>query len=185
MQSFAVSRGTVYSWLEAGVIQRREWKSETQKSVSSHTAASEKLVHPLWGRYGLSPENAGRLRSGRAARSNTSRIPVLGIVLLNTGISDLYVALLLGDTERLLRGIVAGWPASRNNHEFPAAQVYLSSVSDASRNPNEICIAFDGDSVLFSDEAERIFIWVTWIGLRNTRRRRLKFHCHLALSNHS
>lgn len=43
------------------------------------------------------------------------------------------------------------------NHEFPAAQVYPLSVSDASRNPNEIRIAFDGDSVLFSDEAERIF----------------------------
>lgn len=39
----------------------------------------------------------------------------------------------------------------------PAAQVYQSSVADASRNVQEIRIAFDGDSVLFSDEAERIF----------------------------
>lgn len=43
------------------------------------------------------------------------------------------------------------------NHAFPAAQVYPTSVADAERNPGEIRIAFDGDSVLFSDEAERIF----------------------------
>lgn len=43
------------------------------------------------------------------------------------------------------------------NHEFPAALVYPQSMRDASRNPTEIRIAFDGDSVLFSDEAERIF----------------------------
>lgn len=43
------------------------------------------------------------------------------------------------------------------NHHFPAAQVYPQSVADAQRNPGEIRIAFDGDSVLFSDEAERIF----------------------------
>jgi 5'-nucleotidase len=43
------------------------------------------------------------------------------------------------------------------NHHFPAAEVYPQSVADARRNPDEIRIAFDGDSVLFSDEAERIF----------------------------
>lgn len=43
------------------------------------------------------------------------------------------------------------------NHEFPAAQVYPRSVADAKRNPYEVRIALDGDSVLFSDEAERIF----------------------------
>lgn len=43
------------------------------------------------------------------------------------------------------------------NHQFPAAEVYPQSVADARRNPDEIRIAFDGDSVLFSDEAERIF----------------------------
>ena len=42
-------------------------------------------------------------------------------------------------------------------HGFPAAQVYPTSVADASRNPTEVRIAFDGDSVLFSDEAERVF----------------------------
>ena len=41
--------------------------------------------------------------------------------------------------------------------KVPAAQVYQSSVADANRNQTEIRIAFDGDSVLFSDEAERIF----------------------------
>ena len=41
--------------------------------------------------------------------------------------------------------------------KVPAAQVYQSAVADSSRNPDEIRIAFDGDSVLFSDEAERVF----------------------------
>jgi 5'-nucleotidase len=40
---------------------------------------------------------------------------------------------------------------------FPAARVYPASVATAVRNPGELRIAFDGDSVLFSDEAERIF----------------------------
>ncbi len=40
---------------------------------------------------------------------------------------------------------------------FPAARVYPESYSDASRHPNEVRIAFDGDAVLFSDEAERVF----------------------------
>ena len=39
----------------------------------------------------------------------------------------------------------------------PSAQVYQSSATDPDRNPTEIRIAFDGDSVLFSDEAERVF----------------------------
>ncbi len=42
-------------------------------------------------------------------------------------------------------------------HAFPAAQVYPASMADAERNPDEVRIAFDGDSVLFSDEAERVF----------------------------
>lgn len=40
---------------------------------------------------------------------------------------------------------------------FPAARVYATSSIEADRHPNEIRIAFDGDSVLFSDEAERVF----------------------------
>ncbi|WP_420465930.1 5'-nucleotidase [Panacagrimonas sp.] len=40
---------------------------------------------------------------------------------------------------------------------FPAARVFSRSVVDAVRHPNELRIAFDGDAVLFSDEAERVF----------------------------
>lgn len=40
---------------------------------------------------------------------------------------------------------------------FPAARVYPQSLIDADRHSDEIRIAFDGDAVLFSDEAERIY----------------------------
>jgi 5'-nucleotidase len=39
----------------------------------------------------------------------------------------------------------------------PAARVYPESAQAASRHANEVRIAFDGDAVLFSDEAERVF----------------------------
>lgn len=39
----------------------------------------------------------------------------------------------------------------------PAAQVYPHSVHASDKHPNEVRIAFDGDAVLFSDEAERVF----------------------------
>jgi 5'-nucleotidase len=39
----------------------------------------------------------------------------------------------------------------------PAAQVYPQSAHASSAHPNEVRIAFDGDAVLFSDEAERVF----------------------------
>ncbi len=39
----------------------------------------------------------------------------------------------------------------------PAAQVYPLSVQASDAYPNEVRIAFDGDAVLFSDEAERVF----------------------------
>lgn len=41
--------------------------------------------------------------------------------------------------------------------KVPAAQVYQSSIPELNSHPDEIRIAFDGDSVLFSDEAELIF----------------------------
>lgn len=41
--------------------------------------------------------------------------------------------------------------------KVPAALVYQPAVSDTDLHPDEIRIAFDGDSVLFSDEAERVF----------------------------
>ncbi len=39
----------------------------------------------------------------------------------------------------------------------PAARVYPHSRRASSEHPNEVRIAFDGDAVLFSDEAERVF----------------------------
>jgi len=39
----------------------------------------------------------------------------------------------------------------------PAAQVYPHSAHASQANPHEVRIAFDGDAVLFSDEAERVF----------------------------
>jgi 5'-nucleotidase len=39
----------------------------------------------------------------------------------------------------------------------PAAQVYPHSAHASAAHPNEVRIAFDGDAVLFSDEAERVF----------------------------
>jgi 5'-nucleotidase len=41
--------------------------------------------------------------------------------------------------------------------KVPAARVYPESAQAASRHADEVRIAFDGDAVLFSDEAERIF----------------------------
>ena len=40
---------------------------------------------------------------------------------------------------------------------FPAARVLPESAQAAARNAEEVRIAFDGDAVLFSDEAERVF----------------------------
>ncbi len=39
----------------------------------------------------------------------------------------------------------------------PAAQVYPQSAHAGNAYPNEVRIAFDGDAVLFSDEAERVY----------------------------
>jgi len=41
--------------------------------------------------------------------------------------------------------------------KFPAARVYPESAQAASRHAAELRIAFDGDAVLFSDEAERVY----------------------------
>ncbi|MEO8248237.1 MAG: 5'-nucleotidase, partial [Burkholderiales bacterium] len=40
---------------------------------------------------------------------------------------------------------------------FPAARVLVESVHAGDAWPNEVRIAFDGDAVLFSDEAEQVF----------------------------
>jgi 5'-nucleotidase len=41
--------------------------------------------------------------------------------------------------------------------KVPAARVYPESAQAASRHADEVRIAFDGDAVLFSDEAERVY----------------------------
>jgi 5'-nucleotidase len=41
--------------------------------------------------------------------------------------------------------------------KVPAARVYPESTQAASRHADEMRIAFDGDAVLFSDEAERVY----------------------------
>ena len=43
------------------------------------------------------------------------------------------------------------------NAGFPAARVLVESVKASDAWPNEVRIAFDGDAVLFSDEAEQVF----------------------------
>jgi 5'-nucleotidase len=43
------------------------------------------------------------------------------------------------------------------NAGFPAARVLTESVQASDAYPNEVRIAFDGDAVLFSDEAERVY----------------------------
>ena len=40
---------------------------------------------------------------------------------------------------------------------FPAARVAVGSARAGENHPHEVRIAFDGDAVLFSDEAERVF----------------------------
>ena len=40
---------------------------------------------------------------------------------------------------------------------YPAARVLTESVQAQDGHPNEVRIAFDGDAVLFSDEAERVY----------------------------
>ena len=66
---------------------------------------------------------------------------------------------------RFLRPLAANLFLSANEDDvrkaleagFPAARVYFESFIDAERHPNEVRIAFDGDAVLFSDEAEQVF----------------------------
>ncbi len=43
------------------------------------------------------------------------------------------------------------------NNGFPAATVATRSVKASELHPHEVRIAFDGDAVLFSDEAERVY----------------------------
>ena len=62
--------------------------------------------------------------------------PLRATLFLSTHLSDVRAALEAG---------------------VPAAQVYPQSVHASDAYPNEVRIAFDGDAVLFSDEAERVY----------------------------
>ena len=62
--------------------------------------------------------------------------PLRANLFLSTHLSDVRAALAAG---------------------VPAAQVYPQSVHASDAHPNEVRIAFDGDAVLFSDEAERVY----------------------------
>jgi len=62
--------------------------------------------------------------------------PLRANLFLSTHLSDVRAALEVG---------------------VPAAQVYPQSVHASDAHPNEVRIAFDGDAVLFSDEAERVY----------------------------
>lgn len=66
---------------------------------------------------------------------------------------------------RYLRPLAAHLFLSANAHDvdqaleagFPAAHVFSHSVRRPDAHPQELRIAFDGDAVLFSDEAERVY----------------------------
>jgi 5'-nucleotidase len=62
--------------------------------------------------------------------------PLRANLFLSTHLSDVRAALAAG---------------------VPAAQVYPQSAHASTAHPNEVRIAFDGDAVLFSDEAERVY----------------------------
>ena len=62
--------------------------------------------------------------------------PLRANLFLSTHLSDVRAALAAG---------------------VPAAQVYPQSARASTAHPHEVRIAFDGDAVLFSDEAERVY----------------------------
>lgn len=62
--------------------------------------------------------------------------PLKANLFLSTHLSDVRAALAVG---------------------VPAAQVYPHSVHASDAHPSEVRIAFDGDAVLFSDEAEQVY----------------------------
>ena len=64
-------------------------------------------------------------------------------------LGPLKANLFLSANERDVRGAL--------DAAVPAARVYPESAQAASRHAGEVRIAFDGDAVLFSDEAERVF----------------------------
>jgi 5'-nucleotidase len=56
--------------------------------------------------------------------------------------------------------------------QVPAARVYPHSVRASDAHPAEVRIAFDGDAVLFSDEAERVYQRQGLVAFQDHERRR-------------
>lgn len=83
--------------------------------------------------YGL-PISRGSFTRGREPWRYLK--PLGANLFLSAHLSDVRAALLAG---------------------VPAAQVYPDSARASQAHPEELRIAFDGDAVLFSDEAERVF----------------------------
>lgn len=83
--------------------------------------------------YGLAIER-GSFTRGQAPWRYLK--PLHANLFLSTHLSDVRAALAAG---------------------VPAAQVYPQSVHASDAHPFEVRIAFDGDAVLFSDEAERVY----------------------------
>jgi len=83
--------------------------------------------------YGLTIER-GSFTRGQAPWRYLK--PLHANLFLSTHLSDVRAALAAG---------------------VPAAQVYPNSVHASDAHPSEVRIAFDGDAVLFSDEAERVY----------------------------
>jgi len=83
--------------------------------------------------YGL-PIQRGAFTRGQAPWRYLR--PLKANLFLSTHLSDVRAALQVG---------------------VPAAQVYPQSVHASDAHPHEVRIAFDGDAVLFSDEAEQVF----------------------------
>lgn len=83
--------------------------------------------------YGLSIQR-GNFTRGEAPWRYLK--PLHANLFLSTHLSDVRAALAAG---------------------VPAAQVYPHSAHASNAHPNEVRIAFDGDAVLFSDEAEQVY----------------------------
>lgn len=66
---------------------------------------------------------------------------------------------------------------------YPAAHVFTDSMRASSSHPREVRIAFDGDAVLFSDEAERIFQARAWRLSSSMSWRKPPSHCPKARSS--
>ncbi len=65
----------------------------------------------------------------------------------------------------------------------PAAQVYPHAARASDAHPNEVRIAFDGDAVLFGDEAEQVFAQGGLDALYTTKPSTPRSRCPMAPSS--